>query len=173
MEDLIRREDALAILDLAEHDAEERDWRSGANEIARLIQRVRSIAASPEVAALIRDGWRDDPESSEAWCAGNDYALTRLCKVLGVDPDKVDWDGSDGSRDEEADALIWRILHANDDDDGRSPAIREAEARGMERAAVIADRHLSKVEINEPLWHEGQDWAAESIALAIRAEVPK
>ena len=48
--------------------------------------------------------------------------------------------------------------------------IREAEARGMERAAVIADRHLSKVEINEPLWHEGQDWAAESIALAIRAE---
>lgn len=51
--------------------------------------------------------------------------------------------------------------------------VAEAEARGMERAAVIADRHLSKVEINEPLWHEGQDWAAESIALAIRAEVPK
>lgn len=48
--------------------------------------------------------------------------------------------------------------------------IREAEARGMEQAAVIAERHLSKVEINEPLWHEGQDWAAESIALAIRAE---
>lgn len=55
MEDLIRREDALAILDLAEHDAEERDWRSGANEIARLIQRVRSIPASPEVAKLVAD----------------------------------------------------------------------------------------------------------------------
>lgn len=99
-----------------------------------------ALAACPEVQALIRDGWRNDPENSEAWCAGNDYALTRLCKVLGVDPDKVDWDGSDGSRDEEADALIWRILHANDDDDGRSPAIREAEARGMERIRLAFER---------------------------------
>lgn len=38
-----------------------------------------------------------------------------------------------------------------------------------EQCAKIAERHLSQVAINEPLWHDGQDWAAESIALAIRA----
>lgn len=79
MQDLIRREDALAILDLAEHDAEERDWRSGANEIARLIQRVRSIPASPEVADAETRGM----ERAAEICAGladqvSDAALTGL-----------------------------------------------------------------------------------------------
>ena len=45
MSDLIRREDALAVLDLAEHDAEERDWRSGANAFATLARGFRASAA--------------------------------------------------------------------------------------------------------------------------------
>lgn len=103
------------------------------------------ILASEHAAQIAAEqtAWRADPESSEAWCFGNQYALDRLCHVLGVDPDKVDWDGSDGSRDEEADSLINRILRANDDADGNSPEvaalIREAEARGMERAAEICE----------------------------------
>ena len=102
------------------------------------------LATSPEVQALIaseRDAWRDEPDSSEAWCAGNQHVLDRLCVVAGANPAAVQWDGSDGSLNEETDALIWRILRHNDDDDGLSPRekalIREAEARGMERALGI------------------------------------
>lgn len=56
--DLIRRGQVLERLELAEHDAEERDWRSGANEIARLRKYVAAIPAvqptvSPDVAALV------------------------------------------------------------------------------------------------------------------------
>ena len=89
------------------------------------------------------DDWHKDPQSNEAWCAGNNYMLEHLCRALKVDPKDVDWDGSDNGLDDETDALILRILHHNDDDDGRSPEvaalIREAEARGMERAAGILD----------------------------------
>ena len=59
--------------------------------------------------------WRDDPASDEAWCAGNQFVLDRLCKFFGLDPNAVDWDGSDGSLVEEADALLARIIYANDD----------------------------------------------------------
>lgn len=80
-------------------------------ELATL--RATNARLAAQVEAL--SGWRDDPASNDAWCAGNDYALTRLCKVLGVDPAKVSWDGSDGGLDEEADALVWRILQAGED----------------------------------------------------------
>lgn len=98
--------------------------------------RARLAAAEAQVGALTN--WRDDPESSEAWCAGTDYALTRLCKVLGVDPAKVSWDGSDGSLDEEADALLWRILRANDDEEGRSPAEADRDRLAADNAALEA-----------------------------------
>jgi hypothetical protein len=73
------------------------------------------------------DDWRKDPESDAAWCAGNQYALDRLCKVLKVDPDEINWDGSDGSLDEEADALIWRIIEAATPQPDATAAIRAAE----------------------------------------------
>ncbi len=58
--DLIRRGVVLDRLDLAEHDAEERDWRSGANEIARLRKYVNAIPAvqptvKPELLATTND----------------------------------------------------------------------------------------------------------------------
>lgn len=38
-----------------------------------------------------------------------------------------------------------------------------------EAAADTAIQHISKIQVNEPLWHEGQDWAADRISQAIRA----
>lgn len=49
-------------------------------------------------------------------------------------------------------------------------AVRDAALR---EAAEVALRHRSKVQINEMLWHEGQDWAAERIAEAILALIGK
>lgn len=45
----------------------------------------------------------------------------------------------------------------------------QAREAALREAAEIALRHRSKVQINEELWHEGQDWAAERIAEAILA----
>lgn len=43
--DLIRLGDVMELLDLAEHDAEERNWRSGANEMRRLRNYVAALPA--------------------------------------------------------------------------------------------------------------------------------
>ncbi len=53
-----------------------------------------------------------------------------------------------------------------------APADEVRRAALME-AAAVALRHLSKVQINEPLWHEGQDWAAQRISEAILALIEK
>lgn len=46
---------------------------------------------------------------------------------------------------------------------------KAAQALVVEQAAEVARRHHSKVQINEPLWHDGQDWASDRIAEAIEA----
>ena len=46
---------------------------------------------------------------------------------------------------------------------------KAAQAMVVERAVGVAKRHRSKVQINEPLWHDGQDWASDRIAEAIEA----
>ncbi len=93
-----------------------------------------------------RDAWRKEPESSEAWCAGNQFALDRLCAVLKVDPATVDWDGSDGSLTEEADGLIWRIV---------LPYIESAEAETARLTAELAEARTvqgaAKVLLDDPL----------------------
>lgn len=81
------------------------------------------------------DDWRNDPAADARWCEGNEYALSRLCAVLKVDPDTVDWDGSDNGLQEEADALIWRILHANPD---AAPADGGLRAENERLRAVLA-----------------------------------
>ena len=92
------------------------------------------------------DDWRNDPESSEAWCAGNQHALDRLCVVVKADPAKVVWDGSDDSLNEETDALIWLILRHDEDNEGRSSAERDAEALARLRSKVEAAEKLAEVE---------------------------
>lgn len=58
---------------------------------------------------------------------------------------------------------------AEDTADMLRAQLATAQADALAQAAEIALRHLSKVQINEPLWHDGQDWAAQRIADAIRA----
>ena len=54
-----------------------------------------------------------------------------------------------------------------------APRDAAAYARGVEDAAKVAMRHKSKIAINEPLWHDGADWACQRIEDAIRALLPK
>lgn len=73
---------------------------------------ARELLAHRRASQAAPANWQDDPAADDRWCAGNDFALSRLCAVLKVDPDLVDWDGSDNSLQDEADALILRILNA-------------------------------------------------------------
>jgi len=91
----------------------------------KMRDRIEALTARADKAEAAAD-WRNDPESSEAWCAGNQHALDRLCAVVKADPARVVWDGSDGSLNDETDALIWRILRHDEDDDGRTSAERDA-----------------------------------------------
>lgn len=45
-------ERAAELLELAEHDAEERDWRSGANAFAALAKGIRALAPADALAAV-------------------------------------------------------------------------------------------------------------------------
>jgi hypothetical protein len=53
-----------------------------------------------------------------------------------------------------------------------SRLLAEARVAALEEAVEVARRHHSKVQINEPLWHDGQDWASDRIAEAIEALAP-
>lgn len=126
---------------------------------------AEAIAAWNRRAAPAADNWRDDPAADERWCAGNEFALNRLCAVLKVDPDTVDWDGSDGSLQEEADALIWRILHANPDAGPPADDLRAVAPKTL-TAAQLADacmsyRHdygLMDAEAREGMRREAAEW---------------
>ena len=76
------------------------------------IAMARELLAHRRASQAAPANWQDDPAADDRWCAGNDFALSRLCAVLKVNPDLVDWDGSDNSLQDEADALIMRILNA-------------------------------------------------------------
>ena len=53
MGDMINRKHLLDFLDLAEHDAEERDWRDGANEIARIRKYVAALPPADDAVELV------------------------------------------------------------------------------------------------------------------------
>lgn len=83
-DDLIRRGMVIDRLDLAEHDAEERDWRSGANEIARLRKYVAALPAvtpQPTIAAALAL-----PEIAAAEAAAYEQAVA----VAGLMRDNAD-----------------------------------------------------------------------------------
>ena len=106
-EDLIRRGSVVERLDLAEHDAEERDWRSGANELARIRKYVTALpAVQPAPVAEVtaeRDALRSelnalrveaekafgaDDAIAEAWDAfgtrGNPKVLTLAEQISSI-----------------------------------------------------------------------------------------
>jgi len=111
------------------------------HEAADLLEAL--VARLAEVEAD-RDAWRTEPESNDAWCAGNQFALDRLCAVLKVDPATVDWDGSDGSLTEEADSLIWRIVQAHTE--AAESALARARADQDAMVGAVVEEAADKAE---------------------------
>jgi hypothetical protein len=70
--------------------------------------------AAAEIASLkaTEEDWRDDPAADERWQAGCDYAMMRLCDVLGVPMKDVRWDAATESLDGDVCAVLWNILVA-------------------------------------------------------------
>jgi hypothetical protein len=58
------------------------------------------------------DDYSDDPASDERWQAGCDYAMMRLCDVLGVEMKAVRWDAATETLDGDVCAVLWNILVA-------------------------------------------------------------
>jgi len=120
-DDMIRRGSVLERLDLAEHDAEERDWRSGANEIARLRKYVAAIPA--------RSGGEimDDLTQRLRWLGGDLHATHNAATCADA-----------AIRDLEAERSHWmhearRTLKAGQD------ALERAEAIEARLAELTAD----------------------------------
>lgn len=57
-------------------------------------------------------GAGDDPTASAEWNAGCDFAMTKLCSFLGVDPATVNWDAATETVDGDVLAVIGNIVHA-------------------------------------------------------------
>lgn len=70
------------------------------------------------------EDWREDPSADERWNAGLDYAMTRFCHVLGIDPKDVTWDAATEELDGDVCAVIGNILRLKfgDDFDPTEPA---------------------------------------------------
>ena len=49
----------------------------------------------------------------------------------------------------------------------------DASRQALEEAAQIARAHRSKICVNEPVWHDGADWACERIEEAIREKIER
>jgi hypothetical protein len=69
--------------------------------------------------------------------------------------------GDYGYESKEGKALYALYLAHAEDQGAATRALIDAEA--------IAERHRSKIDVNEPLWHSGADWACDRIKEAIRA----
>lgn len=57
----------------------------------------------------MREGFLDDPRFDDA---AVDFALVQLCKVLGVDPEKINWDAATETFTGDVQAVIGNILRA-------------------------------------------------------------
>jgi len=79
-------------------------------------QRIRSALqtvpahSDARQAAEDDDDWRDDPASDERWNAGCDFAMERLCSVLGVAPQRVRWDAATETLDGDVCSVIGNII---------------------------------------------------------------
>lgn len=71
---------------------------------------VAALAAPPAPAS--EPDWRDDPAADDRWQAGCDYAMMRLCDILGVDMKSVRWDAATETLDGDVCAVLWNILVA-------------------------------------------------------------
>lgn len=77
-----------------------------------LVRDVLEAAISAPSEGAGKADWRDDPSADERWNAGCDFAMTHLCKVLGVDPQAVSWDAATETLDGDVMSVIGNILRA-------------------------------------------------------------
>ncbi|WP_375274447.1 DUF3850 domain-containing protein [Methylorubrum thiocyanatum] len=93
------------------------------------------------------EDWRDDPSSDVRWNAGLVYGQDQLCRVLGVDPDKVSWDAATETLDGDVQSVICNILRAWAGDDWQALAARPAapEAQGADDLAERLRREIGEI----------------------------
>lgn len=89
------------------------------------------------------DDWRNDPTADERWNAGCDFAMTRLCAYLNVDPASVSWDAATETVEGDVSAVIGNILTVKFGEDWSPAALvhgGEDDIRRRERHRAICDR---------------------------------
>jgi hypothetical protein len=71
---------------------------------------MRRVLEQFAASAPVEDDWRDDPATDERWQAGLEYAMERLCELLGVDQNSVTWDAATETLNGDVMAVICNIL---------------------------------------------------------------
>lgn len=181
MADLIDRKAVLDYLDIRNHDAEERDWRSGANEISR----IRAA-----IAALPAQGVRVKPLTESEKGAANLMACALWSELHekageGVLPEKLPKAAADVLRDLMREKLAYSLAAPAPAEAGRveepvSDARIECEAlcarflageasekevvdtirriaRANERLAVLAGKHKEQMRLETDMEHIARD----------------
>lgn len=98
-------------------DGENFLWHEYEHEAEAAITAYLATAPSDGKAATAEPGegeddWRDDPSADDRWNAGCGYAQEQLCKVLGVDPQSIDWDAATETLDGDVQSVTCKILTA-------------------------------------------------------------
>lgn len=98
-----------AIAALAAHFGDSNRTSFTAREAGR---QAANVVRANLTASVQEKDWRQDPTADERWNAGCDFAMTRLCVYLNVDPASVSWDAATESVDGDISAAIGNILRA-------------------------------------------------------------
>jgi hypothetical protein len=80
----------------------------------------------------------DDPTADARWNEGCDFAMTQLCKFLGVEPGSVNWDAATETVEGDVSAVIGNILCAKYGEEwGPESTFTPAQASGEPTEASI------------------------------------
>jgi len=117
--------------------------------IEELEAKIEALSATPapsqDAAVASSSNWRDDPSADERWNAGLDYAMTHLCKLLGVETGAVTWDAATETLDGDVMAVLGNIMRAKYGEDwGPQDSTRPAPLQdaAVEKLVDIAREHL-------------------------------
>lgn len=89
----------------------------------------------------VAEDWRDDPAQDERWNEGVDFAITQLCKMLGVDPMSIRWDAATETVDGDVSSVVGNVLRAAYSEEWSSAAETTAHIRSAlaEQPAPVAE----------------------------------
>jgi hypothetical protein len=104
------------VSDHLENDTERADlW----HDMDANAEDIRTVLAALRAAAKVRANSEGDGEveeedlaSDDRWNAGVNYAIERLCEILGVDPKAVNWDAATETLDGDVMSVICNVLVA-------------------------------------------------------------